>query len=149
MDDRLELLYAVLELRLLVGLEEEACVGKSRAHDALVSLDDVGRVREFHVAHDEEAVRETALRVEKRKVLLVLPHREDQALGRDREEFLFESTRINRGTFNEGRHLFEERRIFRFAAEACSRLLGARLKLREDEVAALREGRDDAAFPGE
>jgi hypothetical protein len=46
--------HAFLELRLAVLIEEKACIRKSCAQHALVTVNDVPRVRGLHVAHEQE-----------------------------------------------------------------------------------------------
>ena len=65
--------------------------------------------------------------VEQREVLLVLPHREDEAFLRHGEELALEAARVHRGHLDERRHLVEERRVLALGAERGSLARGGRL----------------------
>ena len=109
-NDRGELRYAVCKPGFLVCFEEESCVRQSRPDHALVALDDVARIGQFHVADDEEAIGQLALAVEQREVLLVGAHGENQAFLRDGQEFGFELADIDGGEFNQRRDFIQQRR---------------------------------------
>src|SRR6185437_3215980 len=79
LDTRRERLPAVLVV-------EEFRVSKPRAQHALVAADDRRRILARDVAHEQEAVDELSVHIGEREILLVLLHRQDQALLRDSEK---------------------------------------------------------------
>ncbi len=91
-DDALELVDAVLGLRLLVLFEEEARVGEACTHDAVVALRDArGVVRRVH---HREVVGEQGVRVLLHaEVLLVAASDRADHRGGEREVLLLEGTR--------------------------------------------------------
>ncbi len=140
-DDGPEPFDAVGEADLAVLVEEEAGVGQARAQHALVALDDRRGILRLDVADDEEAMDESAAGVGQREIFLVLLHRQDQALLRNLEECPIEGSRVDRGPFDQRRHLVEQRVGHQDRGAAGS--LG---ELRDDARAALGEARDDLAF---
>src|SRR5262249_42692189 len=107
-DDLAEERYALFEARLAVLVEEEARILQARAHHALVAADDVARIGDLHVRDDQEFRRELARAVEQREVLLVLPHREDQALGWHGEKCAIEFAHVHARVLDQRRDLIEQ-----------------------------------------
>ncbi len=83
-------LVETFELLLLVLLEEELGVGQARAHDLLVTGDDLCRVLGLDVGHGDEARQQLAVRIEQAEILLVVLHGADQRFLRHLEEAFLE-----------------------------------------------------------
>ena len=70
------------------------------------------RIVGAHVADDQKAVEQlAALRIEQRKVLLMLLHRQDQAFLRHRQEGFVEVAFIDRRAFDQRGHFVEQQRL--------------------------------------
>ncbi len=141
-DDRGEARHARLEPHLAVLVEEEPGIGEPRPQHPLVAVDD--RARDPRVSRLlTTRKRGTSLpsRLGEREVLLVLLHRQDEALLRHREERRIERAFVHGRRFDERRHFVEQRirhddgRARRGAAQAG-----------DDRRAALGERGDDLAF---
>ena len=120
-----QLRHAAFQRLPAVLVEEELGVGQARAHHALVAADHGARVGRRDVADDEELVRQLALRVQQRKVLLVRLHGQDQAFLRHVEEFLLEAAHQHVGALDQRRHFVQQCFIFdslqRWSCLRCSR----------------------------
>ena len=114
-DHAREVRHACFQASLAVLVVEKARVLEARPHDPLVAGDDVARIVHAHIGDDEKAREEVALAVEQREILLVLPHRQDQALGRHLEKGGVEAAGIDLRVFDERRDFVEQVGI---AAEA-------------------------------
>jgi hypothetical protein len=112
-------------------------------HDALVARHDVGGVREAHVRDDQETVRQPAAGVEQREVLLVLPHRQDEAFLRHGEEGFLELARVHRREFHQRGDFVQQRREIRLRAERCTEGGGLAAQGRIDRGPAFGERGDD------
>ncbi len=142
-DDGRELRHAIGEPRLLVGLEEEARVGQAWTDDPLVALHDGAGVGQAHVGDDHEARQQLAAFAQQRKILLVLLHREHEALLRHREELLVERAEIDLGPLHQRGDFVQQRRGRLVAVRELRALLA---QLRRDRGAPHREIRDDRTF---
>ena len=108
-DDGVEAGQPRLELRLAVLVVEEPRVGEPGAQHALVAADDRGGILGGEVRHDEEAGLEPSRRVDQREVLLVLLHRQDQALLRHGEERAVERAGVDDRPLDQRGHLVQQR----------------------------------------
>ncbi len=111
-DDLRETRHARFQLRLAVLVVEKARVFEARTDHALVAADDVAWIGHDHVRHDEEFRQQLARGIEEREILLVLPHREDEALLRDFEEPGFELADVDRGVLDQRGDLVEQVGVF-------------------------------------
>jgi hypothetical protein len=68
----------------------------------------VARIGELHIGNDEELREQLARAVEEREVLLVLPHRQDQAFLRHGEERRVEAADVDAGVLDQRGHFVEE-----------------------------------------
>ena len=140
-DDGGEALDARRQRGLAVLIEEELRVGEPRAQHTLVALHDRLRLLCGQVADQQEAVRQPSLRIREREILLVLLHRQDQALLRDLEECPIEGTGVDHGPFDQRGHLVEQR-----IGHDHRGALGRMHELAHDLGASLPEIREDLAF---
>ena len=134
LDTRRERLPAVLVV-------EEFRVRKSRAQHALVAVDDRRSILAGDVAHEQEAGDELAVRIGEREILLVLLHRQDQALLRDGEKRGIERPFVHGGPFDERGDFVEQ-----CAGHDHVCLVRAGLQRADDHLAAAGERRQHLAF---
>ncbi len=107
-----QLRHAAGEGFFAVLVKEEFGIGQARAHHALVALDDGAGIVRGDVADDQELVRELALGVEQREVLLVGLHGEDQAFLRHGQKFFFKLADEHVGALDQGGDFVQQRFIF-------------------------------------
>ena len=93
---------------LAVLVEEELGVGQPRPHHALVATDHPGRVGRPDITDDQEAVGQSARRIQQGEVLLVGLHRQDEALLRHREELGLEAAAQHVRSLHQRRHLVQQ-----------------------------------------
>jgi hypothetical protein len=91
-------------------------------------------------------MRKFAIRVEQREVLLILAHRQDQAFLWHAEKSLFEFADVNRGEFDQGGHLIEQRCVIGIRSEGGLERFGLFGELPGNFAPALVEIGDDVAF---
>jgi hypothetical protein len=142
-DHLVETRHAIGQRLLAILVEEELGVGQTRAHDALVALDDGARVGRTDVADDEELVGQLGRSVEQREILLVGLHRQDEAFLRHGEEVLLELAGQHVGAFDEAADLVQQRVVVDGRQALLCRGLG---QLAHDLGATLGEAGDDRAF---
>ena len=100
-----------------VLVEEELRVGKTRTQHALIAVLHRLKVLFPAVSHREKERQELAVRRLHGEVALMVAHRRDDGVGRQREILVLEAPRERRRILDEVKHLFEEvRRDFRRAA---------------------------------
>ena len=121
---------------------EKPCVGQPRAHHATVAVDDVFRVRDLHIAHQQKLFGELVCLVEQREIFLVGAHGEDQAFLRHREKLRIKTGDVDHGPFDQRGHFVEQRLEF---TQCAVQFGGLGLELCVDFRAARVEAGDDFA----
>ncbi len=78
--------HAALERLLAILIVEKLGIGQPRAHDARVAgANRSAAIGRLDIRHQQEAIGELARAIVQREILLVLLHRQQQALGRHRQ----------------------------------------------------------------
>src|SRR5258706_520952 len=124
-----QLWNARLEADLPILVEEEPRVLEPGPDDSLVAPDDWARVGDLHVRDDQEFRQQLSAHVEKREVLLVLPHGEGQTFLRHFQESFVEFADEDGRVLDKRRNLVEQHLIF---AQTCVVLLRLGLQLPVD-----------------
>ncbi len=122
---------------------EELRVGEPGADDSGVAGNDRLGIVGLEVGHQQKAVDQVTLRILQRKVLLVLLHRQDQALLRHLQVLRLEARGVH-GRPLDQRGDFIEQRVG--CHHGCAKRFGRAGELRLDAAPSLLEGRDHPAF---
>src|SRR5690606_20671375 len=140
-----QLRHSFGERRAPIGLEEKPRIGKARPHYTLVALNDVYRIAHLHVADDQEPVCQLAgFRLEQGEILLVEPHSENEALGRNSQEFRFEFAYVDGGVLDQSSDFIKQGVDFGALADGGAQAIGLIMQLAQDVGAAAFEARHDA-----
>ena len=91
-----------------VLVEEEARIGQPRPHHTRIAADDGAGIRGVDVRDQQETVQQAPGRALQREVLLVLLHRQDQALRRHLEKRLLEPRLIDHRPFDQRGDFLEQ-----------------------------------------
>ena len=130
---------------LAVLVKEELGIRQARADHALVAANHQAGILGRDVADHQKPVRQPALGVQQRKVLLVGLHGQDQALLRHAQKFLFKFAHQHIGPLDQRGHLVQQRRVVN-GAGALAHFGSGGLQLARNLGAALGERGNHRAF---